>query len=173
MAILWPSGATDQVQTAEALRRALRFAVALAESSAGVLALRVDGVGAAPGPLSDDGRLITWGIGADAARRIVTQLALDAAPEPLDGRPRVMAASDIWAGEIATMTLADAGGVVGEVSFLGATGFSARRSLLDPERRRALLGMLVAAVRSHQQAARLQQENRQLEIGRASCRERV
>ena len=162
MAILWPSGATDQIQPTEALRRALRYAVALAEAGAGLLALRVDGVGAPAGALSDDGRLITWGIGADAARRITTLLALDAAPEPLDGRPRVMAAPDIWAGEIATMPLADAGGVLGEVSFLGATGFSARRSLLDPERRRALLGMLVAAVRSHQQASRLQQENRQL-----------
>jgi PAS domain S-box-containing protein len=162
MAILWPSGATDQIQPTEALRRALRYAVALAEAGAGLLALRVDGVGAPAGALSDDGRLITWGIGSDAAHRITTLLALAAAPEPLDGRPRVMAAPDIWAGEIATMPLADAGGVLGEVSFLGATGFSARRSLLDPERRRALLGMLVAAVRSHQQASRLQQENRQL-----------
>jgi PAS domain S-box-containing protein len=162
MAILWPTGAGDQIQPSEALRRALRYAVALAEAGAGLLALRADGAGSAAGPLSDEGRLIAWGINLDAARRIVTQLALDAAPEPLDGRPRVMAAGDIWAGEIATMTLADAGGVVGEVSFLGATGFSARRSLVDPERRRALLGMLVAAVRGHQQASRLQQENRQL-----------
>ncbi|HZC06895.1 MAG TPA: ATP-binding protein [Ktedonobacterales bacterium] len=162
MAILWPTGAADQIQSGEVLRRTLRFAVSLAESGAGLLALRADGMGAGARTLGDDGRLIVWGISMDAARRIVTQLALDAAPEPLDGRPRVMAAPDAWAGEIATMTLADAGGVVGEVSFLGATGFTSRRTLLDPERRRALLGMIVAAVRSHQQALRLQQENRQL-----------
>ena len=162
MAILWPTGAADQIQPVEALRRTLRYAVSLAESGAAVLALRTDGVGAAATAMSDDGRLIVWGISFDAARRIMTQLALYAAPEPLDGRPRVMTAPDIWAGEIATMTLADAGGVVGEVSFLGATGFSSRRPLLDPERRRALLGMIVAAVRNHQQASRLQQENRQL-----------
>lgn len=161
MAILWPTGVADQIQPAEALRRALRHAVALAEAGAAVLTLRVDGAGAA-GPLKDEGRLIPWSISLDGARRVVTQLALDAAPEPLDGRPRVMTSPDIWAGEIATMTLADAGGVVGEVSFLGATGFSARRPLFDPERRRALLGMLVTAVRSHQQTLRLQQENRQL-----------
>src|SRR5487761_2413936 len=158
MAILWPTGAVDQNQPGEALRRALRNAVVLAESGAGVLALRMDGAA----PMSDEGKLIAWGINADAARRLTTQLALDAAPEPLDGRPRVMASPDIWAGEVATMTLADVGGVLGEVSFLGATGFSARRFLRDPERRRALLGMLVAAVRSDQQTARLQQENRQL-----------
>ncbi|MGH2503396.1 MAG: hypothetical protein ACRDID_12900, partial [Ktedonobacterales bacterium] len=70
MAILWPSGATDQIQPMEALRRALRYAVALAEAGAGLLALRVDGVGAPAGALSDDGRLITWGIGSDAAHRI-------------------------------------------------------------------------------------------------------
>ncbi len=158
MAILWPTGAVDQNQPGEALRRALRNAVVLAESGAGVLALRMDGAA----PMSDEGKLIAWGINADAARRLTTQLALDAAPEPLDGRQRVMASPDIWAGEVATMTLADVGGVLGEVSFLGATGFSARRFLRDPERRRALLGMLVAAVRSDQQTARLQQENRQL-----------
>ena len=162
MAILWPTGMADQIQPGEALRRALRYAVALAEAGAGVLSLRVDGAGGASGPLNDEGRLLAWGVNLDAARRLVTQLALYAAPEPLDGRPRVMASPDIWAGEVATMTLVDAGGVVGEVSFLGATGFSSRRSLLDPERRRALLGMLVAAVRGHQQSSRLQQENRQL-----------
>ena len=162
MAILWPTGMADQMQPGEALRRALRYAVALAEAGAGVLALRVDGAGGGSGPLTDEGRLLAWGINFDAARSLVTQLALYAAPEPLDGRPRVMASPDIWAGEVATMTLADAGGVVGEVSFLGATGFSSRRSLVDPERRRALLGMLVAAVRSHQQSSRLQQENSQL-----------
>ena len=162
MAILWPTGMADQIQPGEALRRALRYAVALAEAGAGVLSLRVDGAGGASGPLNDEGRLLAWGVNLDAARRLVTQLALYAAPEPLDGRPRVMASPDIWAGEVATMTLVDAGGVVGEVSFLGATGFSSRRSLVDPERRRALVGMLVAAVRSHQQSSRLQQENRQL-----------
>ena len=162
MAILWPTGAADLAQPGEALRRTLRYAVTLAEASAGALSLRVDGAGAAASTLRDEGRLIVWGISLDAARRLVAQLALDAAPEPLDGRPRVMASPDLWAGEIATMTLADAGGVVGEVSLLGATGFSGRRALLDPERRRALLGMLSAAVRTHQQTSRLQQENRQL-----------
>ena len=162
MAIFRASGAVNQPQPGEALRRALRYAIALAEAGAGVLALREDGASGAPGSLSDEGRLIAWGVNLDAARRLVTQLALEAAPEPLDGRPRVMTSPDIWAGEAATLTLADVGGGVGEVSFLGPTGFSARRSLLDPERRRALLGILVAAVRSHQQAMRLQQENRQL-----------
>ncbi|HEX8995795.1 MAG TPA: ATP-binding protein [Ktedonobacterales bacterium] len=163
MAILYSTGMADQIQPGEALRRALRDAVTLAEAGAAVLALRVDGAGASSsGPLTSEGRLITWGIGLDAARRLVTQLALYAVPEPLDGRPRVISLPDIWAGEVATMTLADAGGVVGEVSFLGATGISTRRPLLDPERRRALLGVLVTAVRSHQQASRLQQENRQL-----------
>lgn len=152
----------EQPQPGEALRRALRYAVALAEAGAGVLALREDGASGAPVQFSDEGRLLAWGVNLDAARRLVTQLALEAAPEPLDGRPRVMTSPDIWAGEVATLTLADASGGVGEVSFLGATGFSSRRSLLDPERRRALLGMLVAAVRSHQQASRFQQENRQL-----------
>lgn len=161
MAILWPTGAADQAQTGETLRRTLRNAVSLAEAGAGVLSLRVDGASGS-GPLNDEGRIINWGINLDAARRLLTQVALAAAPETLDGRPRVMTSPDIWAGEVATMTLADAGGVVGEVSFLGANGFTSRRSLLDPERRRALLGMLVAAVRSHQQATRLQLENRQL-----------
>ncbi len=161
MAILWPTGAADQTQPGETLRRTLRHAVSLAEAGAGVLSLRVDGA-TGSGPLSDEGRLINWGINLDAARRLVSLVALVAAPETLDGRPRVMASPDVWAGEVATMTLADAGGVVGEVSFLGANGFTSRRTLLDPERRRALLGMLVAAVRSHQQTTRLQLENRQL-----------
>ena len=60
------------------------------------------------------------------------------------------------------LTLRDANGAVGEVYFLGARGFAARRSLADPLRRRALIGELVTAVRLQQEVTRLRQENRQL-----------
>lgn len=163
MAILWPEGLADQSQPGETLRLALRHAVALAEASAGALALRHDG-GEAPqsSGLESSGQVIATGIAPEDARRLLATLAIDPLPEPLDGRPRVRALPDIWAGEVATLTLADAGGALGEVSFLGASGFATRRALMDPARRRALVGMLVSAARASQELMRLRQENRQL-----------
>ncbi|HEU0025636.1 MAG TPA: ATP-binding protein [Ktedonobacterales bacterium] len=162
MAILWPAGLADQSQPGETLRLALRHAVALAEASAGALALRHDGGETASSTLESGGQVIAVGISQEDARRLLAALAIDPPLEPLDGRPRVRALADIWAGEVATLTLADADGALGEVSFLGASGFSARRALMDPTRRRALVGMLVAAARGSQELARLRQENRQL-----------
>ena len=163
MAILWPAGLTDQSQPGESLRLALRHAVALAEASAGALALRHDGGEAPPSSaLESGGPIIAAGIAPEDARRLLAALAIDPPLEPLDGRPRVRALPDIWAGEVATLTLADAGGALGEVSFLGARGFSARRALMDPARRQALVGMLVSAARASQELTRLRQENRQL-----------
>ncbi len=163
MAILWPAGLTDQSQPGESLRLALRHAVALAEASAGALTLRHDGGADPPASgLESGGQVIAAGISQDDARRLLAALALDPLPEPLDGRPRVRALPDIWAGEVVTLTLADADAALGEVCFLGASGFSARRALMDPFRRRALVGMLVSAARASQELTRLRQENRQL-----------
>jgi PAS domain S-box-containing protein len=163
MAILWPAGLTDQSQPGETLRLTLRHAIALAEASAGALALRHDGGEAPPAAgLESGGQVIAAGISHEDARRLVAALAIDPPLEPLDGRPRVRTLPDIWAGEVATLTLADADGALGEVSFLGASGFSARRALMDPARRRALVGILVSAARASQELTRLRQENRQL-----------
>jgi PAS domain S-box-containing protein len=161
MAILWPTGLTEQTQLGETLRLALRSAVALAEASAGALILRHDGDEITPS-LDSPGAIITAGITAEDARRLASALALDPPPEPLDGRARVRALPDIWAGEVATLALNGPNGPLGEVSFLGASGFASRRALIDPIRRRALLGMLIAAIRSSEELTRLRQENRQL-----------
>jgi PAS domain S-box-containing protein len=161
MAILWPAGLTDQSQPGETLRLALRSAVALAEASAGALSLRHDGGETAPS-LESSGAIITAGISPDDARRLFSALALDPPPEPLDGRPRVRALPDIWAGEVATLALVGPDGALGEVSFLGASGFASRRALADPARRRALVSMLVSATRAGEELTRLRQENRQL-----------
>lgn len=164
MAILWPSGATgDQARTGEVLRRALGHAVTLVEGGAGVLVLRDDGSGeGATVSSSDEARILAWGIDRVAAQQLILVLAEDLTPQPLDGRPRVVTRTELWAGEIATLTLGDLAGPVGEVHLLGQTGYSTRKPLTDPRRRQALIGELTAAVRLHQDAARLRQENRQL-----------
>ena len=164
MAILWPTSLPEPAKPGEALRRALGHAVALAEGGAGVLALRSDGDGEEPqaATLDTEPRLIVSGISRDAARRLIAALAQDRPPEPLDGRPRVVVLSEQWAGEIATVTLADATGVVGEAHLLGPLGFAIRRALGDPARRQALVGALMTAIRQQQEVTRLRQENRQL-----------
>jgi PAS domain S-box-containing protein len=164
MAILWPTSLPEQAKPGEALRRALGHAVALAEGGAGVLALRSDGDGEEPraATLEAEPRLIVSGISRDAARRLIVALAQDRPPEPLDGRPRVVVLSEMWAGEVATVTLADTTGVVGEAHLLGPHGFATRRALADPARRQALVGALMTAIRQQQEVARLRQENRQL-----------
>lgn len=174
MATLWPTLATDDPRAPgeAALLRALGHAVTLAEGGAGVLALRADGDDPARDHTreyarkadedADEITLICWSIPPDAARRLVALRAQDPTPESLDGRPLVSVAQELWGGEVATLTLRDANGAVGEVYFLGARGFAARRSLADPLRRRALIGELVTAVRLQQEVTRLQQENRQL-----------
>ncbi len=170
MATLWPTLAADDPRAtgeAAALLRALGHAVTLAEGGAGVLALREDG----DDPNRDHPRkpddaedvtLICWSIPLDAARYLVALRAQDPAPESVDGRPLVSVAQELWGGEVATLTLRDANGAAGEVYFLGARGFAARRTLSDPMRRRALIGELMTAVRLYQEATRLRQENRQL-----------
>jgi PAS domain S-box-containing protein len=164
MAILWPTGTPEQTRPGEALRRALGHAVALVEGGAGVLALKEDGEGGESRASGETGEpsITVWGIAREAGRRLVTVLAQNPAPEPLDGRPRTYVFSDLWAGEIATLTVADAAGAVGEVHLLGPAGFTTRRALLDPARRQAVVGALVTAVRLQQEGARLRQENRQL-----------
>ncbi len=166
MAILWPTGnAPEQTRPGEALRRALGHAVALVEGGAAVLALKEEGDGAETGTNTGEPgepSVIVWGIAREAARRLIAMLAQNPVPEPLDGRPRSYILSDLWAGEVATLALADAAGAVGEVHLLGPTGFAARRPLADPVRRQAIVGALVTAVRQQQEVARLRSENRQL-----------
>lgn len=163
MAILWPTGNVEQSRTSSALRRALGHAVALAEGGAGVLALPDDGDGESSGTAwSDEPRVITWGIEREPAQRLLAVLAEDKTPTPLDGRPRLLINTDLWGGEIATLTLGDLSGEAGELHVLGPAGLSTRRQLTDPRRRQALTGELTAAVRLYQEAARLRQENRQL-----------
>ena len=161
MAILWPMGSAEPSRTGGALRRALSHAVALVEGGAGVLALPDDGddSGLAWG---DEPHVIVWGIERELAHRLLNVLAEDKTPAPLDGRPRVLLNTDLWGGEIATLTLGDLSGTAGELHLLGPAGFSARRQLTDPLRRQALIGELTAAVRLYQEAVRLRQENRQL-----------
>jgi len=161
MAILFSPGSAEQARLAEPLRRALSHAIALAEGGAGVLALHDDGDGAG-GLLTDDSRIMYSGVEREAAVRIISVLAEDPTPQPLDGRPRVVANSDLWGGEIATLTLGDLGGAVGELHVLGQKDFSARRPLTDPRLRQALVGELVAVARLYQEVLRLRQENRQL-----------
>ncbi len=164
MALLWPTLTTEQSRTGEALRRALGHAVTLGEASAGVLALADDGDEArerdADGARST--AIHTWGMPPSDGRQVVARLAADPTPEPLDGRPRATVLAEIWGGEIATLALGDAAGTVGDVHLLGPSGFSTRRALAEPARRQALVGVLVSAVRMHQEIVRLRQENRQL-----------
>ncbi len=166
MAILWPTSLPEPTKPGEALRRALGHAVASMEGGAGVLALRSESDDNEPHAAMLDAeaepRLIVSGISRDAARRLIAALAQDRPPDPLDGRPRVVVLSELWAGEVATVTLADAAGVVGEAHLLGPLGFAGRRPLADPARRQALVGALMTAIRLQQEVARLRQENRQL-----------
>ncbi|HLY32437.1 MAG TPA: ATP-binding protein [Ktedonobacterales bacterium] len=171
MTTLWPTLAQDDPRAVgETLRRTLGYAVTLAEASAGVLTLRDDDETRArksekPEKGEDDvdeTAIIAWGIPATDARYLVELRAQDPTPEPVDGRPLVSATPELWGGEIATLTLRDAQGAVGDVHFLGGRGFAARRSLAEPTRRRALVGALVTAARLQQADARLRQENRQL-----------
>ena len=174
MPMLWPMLASEQSGQSrasdDAVRRALGHAVTLVEAGAGVLTLQDDvkeesardGLAMRAGEGKSEIILLYWGVSHEAAQRLVALRSEDPAPEPLDGRPLVSALHEIWAGEVATLTLGDANGAVGEVHFLGATGFSARRPLADPLRRRAVVGELVTAVRLQQEVARLRQENRQL-----------
>lgn len=161
MAILWPTGSIDAQRHGEVLRRALGHAVTLVEGGAGVLVLPDDDDGAGA-QASEEPRIVHWGLDRVAAHQLVALLEEDPTPAPLDGRPRVLVKTDLWAGEIAVLTLGDLAGTVGEVYLLGQTGFSTRRPLTDPRRRQALIGELTAAVRLYQETARLRQENRQL-----------
>jgi PAS domain S-box-containing protein len=164
MAILWSTGATEQIRTGDALHRALGHSTALVEGGASILLLRDDGQGEGAGPLRslEDATIVSWGIERETTQRILAFLLEDQTPEPLDGRPRVVVNTDLWGGEIATLRLGDLAGTVGEVHLLGQKGFSTRRQLVDPHRRQALIGELTAAVRLHQEVSRLRQENRQL-----------
>jgi PAS domain S-box-containing protein len=162
MAILWPTGVAEQARASEGLRRALGHAVALAEAGAGVLALR-DIPAEEDGPRGDDEPyLVTFGIERDEAQTLIAVVDEDPTPQPLDGRPRALVHTELWAGEIATLTLGDLAGAAGTLYLLGATGFSTRRPLFELRRRQALIGELTAAVRLYQEAARLRQQNRQL-----------
>ncbi|HEX9068865.1 MAG TPA: ATP-binding protein [Ktedonobacterales bacterium] len=154
MAILWPRGTLDEAQPADLLRRALGHAVSLVEGGAGVLALSERE--------SESDGLVVWGIGQEDARFVVATLRQDAIPESLDGRPRISTLSDVWAGEVAMLTLRDAAGNVGTLHLLGRQGFSTRRPLADPPRRQALTGMLVTAVRAQREADRLRTQNQQM-----------
>jgi PAS domain S-box-containing protein len=159
MAILWSSGTVETARPADALRRALGHAIVLVEGGAGVLVLRDNGDGT---KLPDDTRIIASGIEREATHQLLAVLADDPTPQPLDGRPRVVINPELWGGEIATLTLGDLGGTVGDLHLLGQTGFASRRMLIDPRRRQALLGELVAAARLYQEVLRQRQENRQL-----------
>jgi PAS domain S-box-containing protein len=159
MAILWPSAAAETARVTETLRRALVHAIVLVEGGAGVLVLRDDGDGT---KLPDDSRIIFSGLEREDTHHLVSVLADDLTPQPLDGRPRVVVNTELWGGEIATLTLGDLSGTIGDLHLLGQTGFASRRSLTDPRRRQALLGELVAAARLYQEVLRLRQENRQL-----------
>src|SRR5690348_2166186 len=169
MAILWPSGATEQARGIDGLRRALGSAVALAEGGAGVLVLRRDGEaagangdGGSGGGSGGEPSIVSWGIEPEPARQLAEVLAEDHTTEPLDGRPRMIVNAELWAGEIVALALGDLTGGVGEVYILGPAGFAARRLIAQPRHRQALIGELTAAVRLYQEAARLRQENRQL-----------
>ena len=160
MAILWPISNPETARTVDSLRRAVSHAVALVDAGAGVLVLQDDAD--ADDARGDEPFVVSWGIERDAAFRLIAMLAEDPTPEPLDGRPRVTVNTDVWGGEIARLTLGDLSGGVGEIYFLGQTGFASRRVLAEPRRRQAILGELVSAVRLYQDVARLRQQNRQL-----------
>jgi PAS domain S-box-containing protein len=161
MAILWPTGTTERERLQDALRRALASAVALAEAGAGVLVLPDDGEHHTDIE-GEEPRILFSGIRREAAHQLVTVLAEDLTPAPLDGRPRAFAITDLWGGEIAALTLGDLRGAAGEVYMLGPSGLSTRRPFTDPRRRDALIGELTAAVRLYQESLRLRQENRQM-----------
>lgn len=163
MAVLWPTGSLDAQRHSEVLRRALGHAVTLVEAGAGVLVLPDDADGDGAGaPPSEEPRIIHWGLDRVAAHQLVTLLAEDPTPAPLDGRPRILVKTDLWAGEIAALILGDLTGAAGEVYLLGPAGFSTRRPLTDTRHRQALVGELTAAIRLYQETSRLRQENRQL-----------
>lgn len=167
MAILWPTRADggERMRPADSLRRAVGHVVALAGGGAGVLALRRDGAlddDRARADDTDEPVVLAWGIEQAAARHLVAALAVDRPPEPLDGRPLVTSLTEVWAGEIATLSLGDERGAIGDLHLLGPTGFSDGRALADTQRRRALLGEIAVAARLHQEVNRLRQENRQL-----------
>jgi PAS domain S-box-containing protein len=131
-----------------------------------VVALRPAGARATDEPrASDDGAptVLAWGIEAPAAHHLVEALATLGAAESLDGRPRTVALADVWGGEIATLTLADERGTLGELHLLGRAGFSSRRTLADARTRRAILSQLAGAVRQQQEINRLSEQSRQLE----------
>ncbi len=164
MAILWSTGVTEQPRSGDTLYRALGHATALVEGGAALLLLRDDGQGDGTADIRslEDVSVIGWGLERETMQHIAAFLLEDRTPEPLDGRPRVAVNTDLWGGEIATLRLGDLAGTVGQVHFLGQKGFSTRRQFVEPRRRQALIGELTAAVRLHQEVARLRQENRQL-----------
>ncbi len=169
MAILWPTRADggDRTRPTDSLRRALGHTVALVEAGAAVLSLRADGMaddeGAKTRPdRTDELAIFAWGIEIESARHLVAALTVNRAPEPLDGRPLVTSLNELWAGEIALLTIGDERGTLGDLYVLGPAGFAERRVLADARRRRAAVGNLVVAARLHQEANRLRQENRQL-----------
>ncbi|HEV7128902.1 MAG TPA: ATP-binding protein [Ktedonobacterales bacterium] len=169
MAILWPirSDGRDQTNPSDFLRRALSHVVTLVEGGAGVLALRPSSAAreeSARAIHDESGELtvVAWGIEHGAARRLVALLATDRPPEPLDGRPLVTSFTELWAGEIATLTLGDDRGTAGELHLLGRMGFAETANFAQARRRRALLGEVVVAARQHQEITRLRDENRQL-----------
>jgi PAS domain S-box-containing protein len=169
MAILWPTRADggERARPADWLRRALGHAVALTGGGAGVLALHRDGAlddDRVRGHPDDAGELtvLAWGLEQAAVRHLVAALAVDRPPEPLDGRPLVTSLTEVWGGEIATLSLGDERGAIGDLHLLGPTGFAEGRALADSQRRRALLGEIAVAARLHQEVNRLRQENRQL-----------
>jgi PAS domain S-box-containing protein len=169
MAILWPTRADggEGGRPVDFLRRALSQVVALVEGGAAVVALRMDGMREDDGLHARDERpgeptIVAWGIHMESARQLVAALEVDRPPEPLDGRPLVTSATEFWAGEIASLTIGDERGTVGDLHLLGPTGFAERRALADPRRRWAVVGNLVVAARLHQEGNRLREENRQL-----------
>jgi PAS domain S-box-containing protein len=163
--LLTPSQPSDRPRVIETLRRALGHAVMLVDAGAGVLALRDtdEEEQAGNGGEAHIGQraAIGWRLEHIAPAQLVAVLDDDPTPQPLDGRPRVVVNSDLWGGEIATLTLGDLAGAVGEVHFLGHASFS-QRALAEPRRRQAIIGELTAAVRLYQEAERLRRENRQI-----------
>ncbi len=169
MAILWPTRADggERARPTDVLLRALGNATTVVEAGAAVLALQPDSIKTDDGARAREEHaptptIVAWGVEAEAASHLVAALAVDRPPEPLDGRAQVTSLPEVWGGEIASLTLADERGTVGEVHLLGPAGFSERRLLADMRRRRAIVGDLVVAIRLHQEVNRLRQENRQL-----------
>ena len=137
MAILWPTGTLDQSRSTESLRRALHNAVTLADAGAGVLVLRDDSSQDPASDVPDDNIVVLAGIEREFAIQLITLLASDLSPQPLDGRPRVTSHSEVWGGEIASLQLGDLAGAVVEVHLLGPTGFTTRRMLASEMTRAA------------------------------------